>query len=220
MKQLFAGLYTEGPTDIRFLETVVKKTLENVVLDCRFQLDIELLPIEISKTGLGYVEQILQAAKSGVENFGIMILCAQTDTDNKSLPEIYQYKINPAISELERQNAEYCKILVAVIPIQETEAWMLADKELLKREIGTDKTDNELGINCSPETIANPKEVIEQAIRIARKDMTKKRRKDLTISELYLPIGQEIELEKLEQLYSFADFKKNVRRALKQLNYI
>ena len=46
----------------------------------------------------------------------------------------------------------------------------------------------------------NPKESIEVAIRIAREGYTKRRRKDLTISELYLPIGQALDLEKLDEL--------------------
>lgn len=110
--------------------------------------------------------------------------------------------------------------MVAIIPIQETEAWLLADKELLKQEIGTNKTDNELGINRQPEEIANPKEVIETAIRIARADMTRRRRSQLTITDLYLPIGQSVDLEKLELLSSYRDFKNNIREAFIQLNLL
>lgn len=36
--------------------------------------------------------------------------------------------------------------------IQMVEAWMLADKELLKSEIGTQKSDFELGILRAPKT--------------------------------------------------------------------
>jgi hypothetical protein len=144
----------------------------------------------------------------------MMLLCVQADADRKKLNDTYQYKINPCKVELEKQNEnEYCKTLVALVPIQETEAWMLADKDLLKEEIGTNKTDNELKINRYPETIANPKEVIEKAIQIARKNLTRKRRKDLTIADLYSAIGQKIDLEKLESLPSYQDFKENVKTA-------
>ena len=97
---------------------------------------------------------------------------------------------------------------------------MLADKELLKREIGTEKSDNELQIHRHPECIANPKESIETAIRIAREGLTKKRRKDLTISELYLPIGQALDLEKLEVLSSYQDFKSNIKEAFRKLHLL
>jgi hypothetical protein len=215
MAQIFAGLFTEGKTDIRFLQAIVQKTLEAIAFDeCSGQFDIELSPIGINKTGLGFIEQVLEASKKGREDFCMMLLCVQADADRKKLNDTYQYKINPCKVELEKQNEnEYCKTLVALVPIQETEAWMLADKDLLKEEIGTNKTDNELKINRYPETIANPKEVIEKAIQIARKNLTRKRRKDLTIADLYSAIGQKIDLEKLESLPSYQDFKENVKTA-------
>jgi len=222
MAKIFAGLFTEGKTDIRFLQSIVQKTLEAVAFDdCSGQFDIDLNPIEINKTGLGFIEQVLAASKKGQEDFCMMILCVQADADRKTLNDTYQYKINPCQVTLEKQpENEYCKILVAIVPIQETEAWMLADKELLKEEIGTNKTDNELEINRFPETIANPKEVIEKAIQIARKNLTRKRRKDLTIADLYSSIGQKIDLEKLESLPSYQNFKENVKKAFKNLNLL
>jgi dimeric dUTPase (all-alpha-NTP-PPase superfamily) len=77
-----------------------------------------------------------------------------------------------------------------------------------------------LGIHRSPETIANPKDILEEAIRIARKDFPQKRRKDLRLTELYLPIGQKLDLSKLEILDSYKKFKKSVRDAFKELNYL
>jgi hypothetical protein len=195
--------------------------LEAVAFECSGQLDIETLPLEIDKSNLNFIQQVLKASEKGFEEFGIQILCVHTDADNPSAQNTYQNKIVPAKTELAFQNEkDYCKILVAIIPIQETEAWMLADKELLKQEIGTNKTDNELGINRQPEEIANPKEVIETAIRIARADLTRRRRSQLTITDLYLPIGQSVDLDKLEQLSSYRDFKNNIREAFIQLNLL
>lgn len=220
MAQIFAGLFTEGNTDIRFLQTIVQKTLEAVAFDCSGQFDIELSPIICNKTGLGFIEQVLEASKKGREDFGMMILCVQADADRKKLNDTYQHKINPCKVELEKQNEnEYCKILVAVVPIQETEAWMLADKELLKKEINTDETDIKLGIHRAPESIANPKEVIENAIRVTRKNLTKKRIRNLTISDLYF-IGQSMDLKKLESLPSYQNFKDNVKKAFRKLNLL
>ena len=221
MAQIFAGLFAEGSTDITFLQNIVQKTLEAVAFDCPGQFDIETLPLEIEKTGLTFTQQVLKAAKKGIEDYGIQIICVHTDADNISAQSIYQHKINPAKTQLDNQNAtDYCKILVAIVPIQETEAWMLADKELLKQEIGTTKTDNELDINRNPEQIANPKEVIEKAIKVARAGLTLRQRNSLTIADLYLPIEQSIDLKKLENLPSYADFKHNVRNAFIELNLL
>ncbi|MFT5917918.1 MAG: hypothetical protein ACI81T_004435, partial [Bacteroidia bacterium] len=93
-------------------------------------------------------------------------------------------------------------------------------KDLLKQEIGTDKSDIELGIERFPEDIADPKQTISNAISIARKNITKRRRKDLSIADLYLPIGQNLELKKLESLPSYLDFKENIRIAFQYLNVV
>ena len=111
-------------------------------------------------------------------------------------------------------------MLIALVPVQEIEAWMLADKELLKKEIGTEKTDIELTIHRSPEKIANPKEVIEEAIRVAREGMVKRRRAQLTLADIYSPIGQKIGIEKLDNLNSYQDFKENIRSAFRRLKLL
>lgn len=221
MAQLFAGLFAEGKTDIDFLQNIVQKTLQDIAFECSGQFDIEVLPIKIDKTNLDFVSQTLIASKKGIEEFGMQIICVHTDADNSTSENIYQNKINPVIIELEKQNDEdYCKILVAIVPIQETESWMLADKELLKQEIGTNRSDHELGINRFPEIIANPKEVISNAIRIARENITQRRRHHLTIADLYLPLGQSMDLDKLKDLSSYQDFKNNIREAFKKLNLL
>lgn len=220
-QQLFAGLFTEGTSDIRFLQSIVQKTLESIAFECSGQIDIEVYPIEIAEKELNFKEQVLSASKKGIDEFGMQLLCVHRDADDISAKDTYRFKVNPAKEELEKQNPdEYCTVFVALVPIQEMEAWMLADKELLKKEIGTDKNDTILGIDNKPETIANPKEVIENAIRIAREGLTKKRRYSLNISHLYLPIGQSIDLSKLENLASYQDFKENVREAFRKLNLL
>jgi Domain of unknown function (DUF4276) len=221
MVQLFAGLFTEGSTDTRFLQSIVQKTLEATAFDCVGQFDIYVSPIEIDKTNLSFENQVLRASKKGMEELGISIICVHADADNFNAIETYRNRINVAKIELNNKNeTDYCKLLVAIVPIHETESWLLADKELLKQEIGTNKTDNELGIDRMPETITNPKEIISNAIRIAREGLTQRRRNDLTIGDLYLPIGQSIDLNKLEVLSSYQDFKNNVREAFLSLNLL
>ena len=134
---------------------------------------------------------------------------------------LYNYRINPAFNAILNQenSQDMCQNLVAIVPVQMTEAWMLADKELLKQELGTAKHDTELGINKKPEDFSKPKDAIERAIQIAKKDLTKRRRYKLTISKLYSPIGQKIELTKLQSLSSYKKFENAVRDVLKELKY-
>lgn len=220
-RQIFVGLFSEGSTDNRFLESIVTRTFDEIGFDCNGEVETEVKSISINKAGKSFSEQVVEASKKGIEDYGIMILCVHTDADNSDDTQMFKSKITPAQTELNSKDEnDYCKILTPIVPIQMIEAWMLADKELMKEEIGTDKSDNELGINRHPETISDPKYTIEEAIRIARSDLTKRRRKDLSIAELYLPIGQKISQEQLCTLNSFKKFKEAIRNAYRQLNYM
>ena len=97
---------------------------------------------------------------------------------------------------------------------------MIADKSLLKDEIGIEKSDTELEIHLNPEFISNPKEIIENIIRLSKEDYTKRKRyKGLNISDLYQIIGQKINLSELEKLTSYMKFKNSLINKLKELNF-
>lgn len=184
--QIFIGLATEGPTDIRFFESIVRRTFQDIALkECRTDVDIDIQRLKTKKTG----------------------------DDRK------RYNIYPAQSELDRKGDDYCKILTPVIPVRMMEAWMLADKDLLKAEIGTRKSDNDLGIDRDPEVIADPKSVIEEAIRVAQSDLPRRRQR-LTISDLYEIIGDKISIDKLLLLNSYRRFQEEVRSTYRALNYM
>ncbi len=218
---ILAGLFTEGTTDVRFLMSVVERTLESIAFDCTGDIETRVEPIFIDKTNLDFNEQVLKASKDAFEKFGILILFIHTDSDNMNDELIFNSKIIPAQQLLYKQDDNlYCKALVAIVPIQMTESWMIADKELLKSEIGILKTDAELGIHLSPEKLSNPKNTIEEIIRLSKEVSTKKKRnKGLNISDLYQIIGQKIELSELEKLQSYQKFKYSLIEKLKELNF-
>ena len=148
--------------------------------------------------------------------------CKSTDTAPfvcNCCPNKRNCKKNKYFYYAKDANDDYCKILTPVIPVRMMEAWMLADKELLKSEIGTTKSDNDLKINRDPETIADPKAVIEEAIRIAQSDLPKRRQR-LTISDLYAIIGDKISINKLLSLDSYQKFQDEVRATYRTLNYM
>lgn len=218
-KQVVVGLITEGSTDLRFLESIVRRTFEHIAFECTQDIDIFVHTLPTSKIGLSFVEYVKKAANEGMTSLGIMTLAVHTDSDRDTYEQRMNNKIIPAQNVLNNQNDDYCKLLTPVIPIRMIEAWMLADKELLKKEIGTDKSDNELGINRPPETIADPKSVIENAIRIATNHLPKRRQK-LSISDLYAIIGDTISIVELERLDSYRRLQNVVRDTYKALNYM
>jgi hypothetical protein len=217
--QLLIGLYTEGSTDIRFLESIIKRSFEEISFECQGELEIlDIQTIKINKSS--FTNDVINASRQGVDNFGIMVLCIHADADDSSDNNVYEYKINPAMEEIKNNDEDICKIIVPLVPVQMTEAWMLADKELLKKEIGTNKDDAELDIYKNPEQYADPKETIQNAIRIANHERGKRHRNELSISDLYLPIGQSISIDTLKQIPSYNKFQDNIRIALKKLKYL
>lgn len=218
---ILTGLFTEGTTDNRFLESVVKRTLEDVAFDCTGDIDVELELIKINKTGLTFNQQILEASKLAFDKFSILLLFVHTDADDKSDEMVFKSKIIPAQELLSIQEDNFCcKKMVAIVPIQMTESWMIVDKELLKSEIGVEESDAELGIHLNPETVNDPKALIEGIIRFSKEGKTKrKRNKGLEISDLYQIIGQKVELAELEKLPSFLKFKNSLIEVLKELNF-
>lgn len=218
---ILSGLFTEGTTDVRFLSSVIERTLQDIAFECSGEIETQLEIIKIDKRGLNFTQQILEASKQGFEKFGILLLFVHTDSDDETDEIIFNSKIIPAKTLLSAQNKDdFCRDMVAIVPIRMTEAWMIADKELLKDEIGITKTDVELGIHLNPEKINNPKSQIEDIIRLSKENQTKRRRNGgLHISELYQILGQKTELLHLEKLHSYTKFKEALIEKLKDLNF-
>lgn len=220
MVQIFVGLMAEGATDYRFLEPLVEKVLTEIAFDCPGQIDINVRVIDCDK-GNSFVEFVSNASKTGHLDYGITMLIIHTDADDITAETAYNSKIRPAVSFLESQLSDtHCKKIAALVPIQETEAWMLADKDILIRQIGTNKNEVELNISGHPEGFTNPKERIQEAIRIGRSEMPKKLRNSLQISDLYSFLGQSIQTDKLKTFNSFLDFEGNVRQVLRDMNFL
>lgn len=220
-KLIFAGLFAEGTTDLRFLESIIKKTLNQIAFECKGDVEIELYTIRIAKANLNFVEQVLAASKKGVEDYGITILCVHTDADQATDNQMYHTKINPARIALSGLDPNvYCITMTAVVPVRMIESWMLADIELLKKEIGTSLSDVDLELHRLPEQYADPKLAIENAIRLVSSEKPKRRRCDFTISDLYLPIGQKMDLRKLKELPSYCKFEESIRNSLRELNLL
>ena len=208
---------TEGSTDERFLGNIIERTFESLLFEGNTEIEIHS-PVHVTGNSESFIEKIKALAIT--YNY-FHIICVHCDSDSISNEAVLNHKINPAF-QLVNETDNVCKNLVAVIPVQMTEAWMLADIDLFLEEINTDKSCNELNLPCrvgNIENISNPKARIEDALREAQMNISRRRSK-LKIADLYTPISQKLSLYQLEQLPSFRDFKENVRCSLIKLNYL
>ena len=215
---LFIGLVTEGATDERFFEPIITRVASELLKESTQTIDIAVQYIA-SETGTSFTDKVLGAAKRGYEDYGVKMLVVHTDADDVKSKKAYTDRINPAIRAVEQHNEPCCKICVPLVPIRETESWMLADKELFIRYIQTDMKETDLGIKGNAETFNNPKEKIIEAIRIGRANMPKKIKDKLKIADLYA-LGASIPVKYLENYESYRDFKNNLRKALQNLGLL
>lgn len=220
-KQLFIGLAVEGNTDMRFLQSVVRRSFEHVVFEeCDQEVDIDIFPLKVNKIGKSFPEFVAEAAKQGLKIYGVLTIAIHTDSDRDTLDERMADKFYPVFDYLKAlPDAECCKVITPVIPMRMLEAWMMADPNLLIDEIGTDLTVAQLGLNRAPESVADPKSLINRAIALAQEDMPKKRR-NLRIGDLYEIIGDMIDLRSLERLSSYSAFKEAIRTSLRAIGYL
>lgn len=205
------GFWGEGASDYAFLLPIVRRTFRSVSLQCHGDIEVQVEQIQKNVGPRRFVDQVEAASKKGVEEFGMTLLCVHVDADSNSPEKVIREKIQPAkdrLSELGSQ--QHCSEMLAVIPVQMTESWMLADVDVLKTEMGTTMPNDKLGFQRKPEEIADPKGVINAAIHIVKADLPKKRQASLAITDLYAIMGNKISLEKLAVLPSYQHFRAQV----------
>lgn len=216
MNILTIGYTAEGSTDVRFLGNIIKRTFEEIAFECEGEIEI-FEPQFFPGEGNSFVEETLDVSKKAA-NSGIMVLCVHTDSDDRDDQRVRGTKILPAWAAIEVcSDNNCCKNLVAVVPVRMTEAWMLADMNLLMEEIGGGQA---LSIS-NPEGIADPKDLIKTVIREAFEELSRRqRRRRVEIDELYQPIGKRVDLGLLRSLPSYQRFFNEAREALRRLNYL
>ncbi len=216
MKMLVLGLFVEGPTDNDFLPPVIRRTAEQILAEHEQSSIYEASILLIQLTNdqkKDRAESILQAA---CDAYGYHALIVHSDADDPEPDKARFERIEPGFKLVQETNENVCKDLIAIIPVQAIEAWILADYELLLKEVGTDLTAIDLGI---PETakyvqkISRPKRRLEEALQKAYASRSRRRRES-DIRFLYQPMGEKINLERLHQVPSYLQFVEDLTETL------
>jgi len=203
----------EGATDERFLGGVIKRTFEEVALTCRKEIEI-YDPDFFHFQGNSFVEGVVNVAREAKH---WLVLCVHTDADDADDQRIRETKINPAWATVWNEGDNCCQNLVAIVPIRATEAWMLADWDTLTGMIGWERAERP----SDPERIGNPKGFIEELIRQSLEGRTRRQRgRQLSIGDLYQPLGNTVDLALLGRLTTWQRFRAEVENAFRVLNYL
>ena len=224
--QLYIAFTGEGSTDNRFLENIIKRTIVDIVFnECSMDLEVEdIIILTTSKIGKKFDEYFVDAVRDAL-NSGAYLLIVHTDSDKDNYEERIAHKFVPAIETLRNSEdsdiRDYEQNIVPIIPIRMIEAWMLANKSIFKEEVGTTLPDSDLDITGDPERMSDPKQKINNALKIAKERSSRNRRLNIEdISELYSPLGNKIPFQDLYRLNSYNMFTDNLRKGLKALGYL
>ncbi len=223
MSALVMALYAEGRTDERFLPIIAQRTAVRLLSEFS-QRSVDVLePIILdAQPKSARSENILLVARQAR---GYHLLFVHADADDPSPTRAMQERIAPgfqAVQDALNLGESVCGHLIPVVPVQMTEAWMLADGDALREIIGATHSAQELNIPARSrlvEAIADPKERLRQVLAASDAGRTRRRRQRL-VASLYEPLARRIDLDRLALAPSFAQFMEDLKAALIELRFI
>jgi hypothetical protein len=203
MPEYYFAFYGEGKADYEFLLKVIERYLKQLLPHIDFTADI-VHHIEAPTEK----ERLLKLAE---DYAGLHFIIVHFDADSRTEDNVLQNRFLPAYEEASNKRC------IPIIPIKESEAWMLVDYEAFKQSVGTKLSAKELDFPSQAhqvETINEPKEILNKALSLAQ---AKRRRIDL--DELYAPMGELVSLELLDKVPAFQNFQSRVRKTLIEIGF-
>jgi len=219
MLKVALALYAEGSTDDDFLPLIIQRTAQ-VILARHEQHRMQVLPIEtinLNDKQPTRAECILKAAILANRYHALVV---HSDADHPNRDRALQERIQPGF-DLIQQASFVCKNVLPIIPIQTVEAWMLVDHEMLREELRTRLSTQELDLPEKAklvEIIAKPKQRLEEIVLRANRQLRPRQR--LEVRSLYAPLGKKVRLERLNQLTAYQQFVQDLTVTLQNLNMI
>lgn len=213
MRYLGLALFAEGPTDHRFLRPVLSRLTENICLrECPEPVEMGEV-LELHSPG-PTAEHIFTAAHDALGAWDILFIHA----DGAGNPgHTRARQINPAQARIAAELAGAGES-VAVVPVRETEAWVLCDPDALWRAIGTPLSTEDLALTRRVESIADPKSTLQQ---VGKRIAGRRGARRTLGSEYFLQrLGEYVDLERLRTVPAFRQLDADLREALRRLRIV
>lgn len=212
------ALYAEGETDHRFLDVLLRRSVEELLSQRGLSVTIgEMQRLMVPRGESRRDERIVAGARGIQGAFHLLFIHADGGGDREGASA---ERVEPGRRALEEELGTLNRRALGVVPVRETEAWALADGEALRAVLSTSKSDAELGLparRAEVETLADPKAALEHAVRLARGGRSRRRRRPPgafldRLAEAISPVC-------LRQLPAYWAFEGDLSRALVDLGY-
>jgi len=191
MRYLTSALVAEGESDELFLEQVLFRQLSVLATSAQVPFEIGVPVIAECRT-IVQTRTVQDECKVLTESCDVVFVH-------------HDYNERAKFAPLELVAAGTSR-LVHVVPIRETEAWMVADPEAFDLLRGSDRTDLPF-VPARVEQLADPKAVLKVALG--------KR----PSADTFRIIGENISLDRLAQVPAYQLFLQDLTTALKELNF-
>ncbi|WFE24308.1 DUF4276 family protein [Solwaraspora sp. WMMD937] len=206
MRYLSTALISEGLSDDRFLPRLLARSLEELCLN-EFDETVYVADVQPvrDRTGPAGIDDVVSMVDRSDGGFTIVFFHRDQGANADRVR-------NEWLEPLRKRWADRKEQLVAVVPVRETEAWLLADGQALRNALGVRWSDVEMGLPGSPrqvEQIADPKKVLN--------DVT--RRVSRSVGDHLGQLGELVDLDRLQQVPAYRRWWDDTRQALVALGY-
>jgi hypothetical protein len=224
MSTLVLALYVEGNADERFLPIIVQRAAQNILLrEGRTAIDVLQPHVVVpDEPPPDRATAILAVAR---KTAGYHALIIHADADHPSPERALRERVRPGLDRIEfahKAGNAVCGTTIPLVPVQMTEAWMMADAEALRAVIGTRLASDQLGLPGRPHAVESdpdPKQTLRDIVHRALADRPRRRR-HVDRADLDEPLARQIDLARLETIPAYRQFIEDLRSALQSLHFI
>lgn len=209
MRYLACVLACEGNSDRTFFPELLKRALEELCAE-HVPSAITVLPIRVLDAEVQRPESVLAAVRREEGTFDLVFF-----HHDGAPPRMFEDAWGRMSSAWDADRR--AEPLIAVGPIRETEAWMLADAKTLADVLGVAEQEVR---RCLPqrrhqvESISDPKELLAKLLGSARG-----RRRRAAAQECFIRLAEEIPVTSLKELPSFRQWWEATRKALDDFGF-
>lgn len=209
MRSLSCVLIREGPSDDWFLPVVLQRALQEMCRQ-RFPACGEIQEIRsLPRAGNQHPDSVLNAIRAELGTFDVALYHHDGAPFAKS---------DPLIKRMCHawDGAGFDEPLVPVVPVRETEAWLLADPEAIRTALRVSKLP---ALNWDPgrvDSVSDPKEAFKSIIR---QEAGPRATSDHGIRDYVFRVGERARLDILRRVPAFAQWWDEMIEALERLGY-